>query len=339
MTDVTAPEPVATPPAPTGPRLGWRVEHRPRPGFAHVLGAAAGVFAVVAVVAFVVEVSGDDPTAPGVGFTLVLIAAAKLLGFKAPGPLRSACTAALVLAVPVLWLFAFAGGGSLGRSEYRGILLLTTASYALLYFLSWTKGRAIFLVGMLVVLTSWLAFEASGNGGTGLAPFQDQVSATAGSSTSFDLGSAGDSSNAAAAVTMLLGLAYLGVGAALDRKRYAGAATPCIGVGAYETITGAIALGAQESLLLGGLLAIAAGTVVGLVAARGENRRATTWIGVIAVFGGMVAVIADIAPSSAAGVGGIAAAFAIGLGLVAWVLAPVLGEPDDGAPADRVAPS
>ncbi len=47
-------------------------------------------------------------------------------------------------------------------------------------------------------------------------------------------------------------------------------------------------------------MAIGAGAVVGLVGSRGENRRATTWIGVIAVFGGCVAVITDIAPSNAA---------------------------------------
>ncbi len=50
----------------------------------------------------------------------------------------------------------------------------------------------------------------------------------------------------------------------------------------------------------------------------------------MAVFGGLVAVLVDVAPSSAAGVGGIAFGFALALGAVAWWLAPVLGEPDDG---------
>jgi hypothetical protein len=51
---------------------------------------------------------------------------------------------------------------------------------------------------------------------------------------------------------------------------------------------------------------------------------------VLAVFFGLVAVLSDIAPDSAAGVGGIALAFAAGLGVLAWWLAPRLGEPDDG---------
>ena len=61
-----------------------------------------------------------------------------------------------------------------------------------------------------------------------------------------------------------------------------------------------------------------------------RDRRATTWIGVLAVFGGLVAILADIAPDSEAGVGGIALGFAVALGAIAWWLAPMLGEPDDG---------
>jgi hypothetical protein len=190
----------------------------------------------------------------------------------------------------------------------------------------------VFLVGTLVVVTSWIAFEIASNGG-GIVPFQDQLSSS--SNSSVTLGGTGGSTTAAAVVTLLLGLVYLAAGASLDRKHLVGAATPFIGVGAYETVAGAASLGGQESAWIAGLLVIAAGAVVGLVAARGENRRASTWFGAIAVFGGMVAVIADIAPNSAAGVGGIATAFAVVLGVIAWRLAPVLGEPDDGNPAQE----
>src|SRR5262249_25260200 len=109
-----------------------------------------------------------------------------------------------------------------------------------------------------------------------------------------------------------------------------GAATPFIAVGAFETIAGAVVLGGNQSVLLGGLLAVGAGAVVGIVAARGDRRRATTWIGVLTGFGGMDAILIDIGPDSAAAVGAIALAFAVMLGLVAWWLARVLGEPDDG---------
>ncbi len=322
-------------------RLGWRVERRPRPGFAHVLGAAAGAFLVVAVVAFVVEVSSDDPTVPGVLFDLGLVLVALAAGFRAPGPLRAACVTAVVLAVPLIFVFGFFGGGNAGRAEVRGVYLLTLVSYLVLYLLTWTKGRAVFLAGTLLVFASWAAFEVAGSDSTNVVPFQNQLSTSSGSSSSTNFGVTGSSSSSSlttiddttdstAAVTLVIGLAFLGVGVALDRKRYVGAATPFVAVGAVETLVGAVVLGGNDSVLLGGLLAVGAGAVVGLVGAHGDRRRATTWIGVLAVFGGLVAVLSDIAPDNAAGVGGIALGFALMLGSVAWWLAPVLGEADDG---------
>src|ERR1700756_2802887 len=94
------------------PRCGRRAARRPRPGFAHTLGAAAGAFVMIAVVAFVVEVASDDPTVPGVVFDALAALAAFALGFRIAGPLRSAGTTILVLAIPLVWLFAFFGGGS-----------------------------------------------------------------------------------------------------------------------------------------------------------------------------------------------------------------------------------
>jgi hypothetical protein len=305
-----------------------------RPGFAHVLGAAAGAFVVVGVVAFVAEADDQDPTAPGVAFTLLLVAVALFAGTRAGGPLRSACVTALVLAVPLLWFFAFFGSGDVGKSELRGVYLLTLICYVALYFSSWTKGRAIFLAGALLVFASWAAFEV-GDSSSGVVPFQSEITSSSGSTSSFS--TASDTTDSTATVALVIGLVFLGAAAALDRRGYAGAATPFVAVGAIETLAGAIVLGGNESALLGGLLAIAAGAVVGLVGGHGDRRRATTWIGAIAVFGGCVAIIADIAPSSAAAVGGIAFGFALALGSIAWWLAPVLGEPDDGD--DRPSPA
>jgi hypothetical protein len=309
--------------------LGWRTQRRPRPGFAHVLGAAAGAFVVVGVVSFVVEATSNDPTAPGVVLDLLLVAGALLVGLRAPGPIRSACVTAIVLAVPLVWFFALFGSGSAGRGEIRGVYLLSMASYLVLYLFGWTKARAILLAGVLVFFAAWVAFEVGDSGSSSPIPFQSEFS-TSSNPNAFNVSDTTDSSATAA---LIIGLVFLGAGAALDRRGYAGAATPFVAVGAVETLAGAIVLGGNESVLLGGVLAIAAGAAVGLVGGHGDRRRATTWIGAIAVFGGCVAIISDIAPSSAAAVGGIAFGFALALGSIAWWLAPVLGEPDDGVDA------
>jgi len=291
------------------------------------------------VVAFVVEATSDDPTVPGVVLDLLLIAAALLVGLRAPGPIRAACVTAIVLATPLVWFFAFfgggVGGGSAGSGEIRGVYLLSLATYLLLYLFGWTRGRAVLLAGVLVFFASWVAFEVGGNDSSSVIPFQGEISSSSGSGTfglsdSSSLTSTEDTTDSSATAALIVGLVLLGAGAALDRRGDAGAATPFVAVGAVETLAGAVVLGGNDSLLLGGLLAIAAGAVVGLVGGHGDRRRATTWIGVIAVFGGCVAVIGDIAPDSAAGVGGIAFGFALMLGSLAWWLAPMLGEPDDG---------
>ncbi|MEX1008940.1 MAG: hypothetical protein WD271_13990 [Acidimicrobiia bacterium] len=313
------------------------MQRRPPPGFAHVLGAAAGAFAVVAIVAFVVEVTSDDPTAPGVAFDALLAIAALAVGFVLPGPIRSACVTALVLSIPLVWGFGLLGDGNGGRGDVRAIYLLTLACYLVLYLVTWTKGRAIFLAGTLLLFASWLSFEVAGSQSNNIVPFQGEISNGSSSTDGFgfntgdsSFSNADDTTNSTATVALVLGLIFLGAGTVLDRRKFEGAATPFIAVGALEAITGAVVLGGNESVLLGGLLAVAAGAVVGIVGAQGERRRATTWIGVLTVFGGLVAVLVDIAPSSAAGVGGIALAFAAGLGVIAWWLAPVLGEPNDG---------
>ena len=80
---------------------------------------------------------------------------------RAPGPIRSACVTAIVLAVPLLWFFGFFGGGDAGRGEIRGVYLLTLVSYVVLYLMGWTKGRAIFLAGVLLAFASWATFEVA----------------------------------------------------------------------------------------------------------------------------------------------------------------------------------
>jgi hypothetical protein len=343
MTDATA-----STPARTRPFLGWRAQRRPAPAFAHVLGAAAGAFVVIALVAFIAAIDSDDPRVPGIVLSAVLVVLALAAGTRGPGPLRSAGVTVLVLTVPLLWVLALVGDGGGDRGEVRGILLLTLLSYAALYLLGWTKGRAVFLAGALIVFTSWIAFEVAGSGSA--VPFGgslDTSQSTDGLGIGSDISPGVDTDNSdstANGVIMVLGIAYLVVGGVLDQRRLSGAATPFVAVGAVAAISGGIGLAAPESTFAAGVVAVLIGAAVGIVGANGPQRRATTWIGVLTVFGGLVAILADIAPSSEAGVGAIALAFALGLGALAWWLAPVLREPDDGndpadlAPASSVPP-
>lgn len=315
-------------------RLGWRAERRPVAGFAHVLAAGAGLFLVIAAIALAAEVASDDLTAPGVLASLIVAAAAFAIGMRLPGPARSACVTALATITPVLWFFAFLGDGeSGGNGSVRAILLLCLAVYVALYLLGWTAGRAIFLGLALVFLAAWINFEVAG--GDAVAPFQSEVSTETGIDTPFgDGGSSNgfdsiDSDDDTDVVSLILGLAFLGAAAGLDKTGRAGAATPFLAVGALLAVVGAASLGGQESVVLGGLLVAAAGALVGWIGARGEGRRGSVWIGGIVVVFGLLAVIGDLA-NSALGLAGLAALVAAGLVALGIVLAPKLEEPVDG---------
>jgi hypothetical protein len=307
--------------------LGWRAERRPRPGFAHVLGAAAGGFAVVAMVAFVAAIDNDDPQVPGVVLSLLLIAAALAIGVRGPGPLRSAAVTALVLTVPLLWVFALATDDA-GRSELRGVLLLTLFSYAALYLLGWTRGRAVLLAGSLVTFTIWVAFEVAGNNVGGV--FGSTVAGSPITNGAISGASGNDNVDATRAAIMVVGIAFLIIGAILDNRRLAGTATPFLVVGSISAILGGVSLAGNESVLAAGLVAVLIGCAVGIIGVVGEQRRGTTWLGVLTAFWGLVAILVDIAPDEAEGVGAIALGFAVVLGALAWLLAPIFGEPDDG---------
>ena len=85
-----------------------------------MLGAAAGAFVVIALVAFIASIDSDDPQVPGVVLSLFLTLVALGVGLRGPGPLRSACVTVLVLTVPLLWVFALVGDGGGRRAAKCG---------------------------------------------------------------------------------------------------------------------------------------------------------------------------------------------------------------------------
>ena len=320
-------------------RLGWRAERRPEPGFAHALGAGAAALAVFAVFALVLEVASDDATAPGVGFFLVLGAAAFILGSRIAGPVRSAAITAIAFSGPLIWFFAFSGDGDGSSGSLRGIYLLTIVTFAVLYFLTWTKGRAVFLALALLVLWAWVVAEVQGLD-SAQVPFQSSIESSSdvpfGTGNDIDTFEDDDNTTETSIASLIIGLAFLGAAFSLDKKKLAGAATPFIFVGALATLLGAIAWGGNESLLAGSLSAIASGAAVGFVGGQGHDRRASTWFGVIFVVFGFIGLAVKIVSGddgeggSALAYAGVFAAFALAIAAAAWYAAPRLNEHVDG---------
>ena len=297
----------------------------------HVLAAGPGAFAVFATVALAIEITSHDATAPGILLDLALAAMAFGAGLLLPGPGRSAAVGALVLTNPLIWFFAFYGNGQSGSGELRGIYLLSMAVYLVLYLVKWTRGRAVLLAGLLLFLASWLQFEIGSSSST-VVPFQSQVQSNpfgpnVSMSSSNLFGKGGDDT---ATVALVVGLVFLSTAVVLDRRGLRGAALPFIAIGTLEGIFGGVGLGASEhSVILGGLLVAAVGVVLGLIGAFGENRRGSTWLGVLAIVGGVVAAIGD-ASHSTLGFAGYSALVALGLLAASLILTGRLHEAPDG---------
>ena len=341
-------EPATAPGPSLRERLGWRAERRPEPGFAHTLGAGAAAFVVFALFALCIAIDENDLRVQGIILFLALAAVAFVVGARNPGPIRTAAVTAIVFAVPIFWFFVFAGDGGGGEGAVRGIYLLSIVSYAVLYGLTWTSGRAILLGLALILAAAWITAEVQGLDRGGI-PFGGSVERQ--SDFQIDSGSSGsdfgndsvfaeepdDNATATSIVAMVIGLGYLFAAWRVDKKGLAGAATPFIVAGAISTIGGAVGLGVSEETLIGsGILATAAGAAVGFVGGQGLHRRASTWIGVITAVIGLIVVVVGIVTGedgdggSAWGYAGAFAIVAALLGAVAWYAAPRLSEYVDG---------
>ena len=199
-----------------GQYLGWRAERRPAPAFAHVLGAVSGAFAVIAMVAFVAAINDQDPQVEGTIGSLLLIALALVVGVFVRGPIRAASTTAIVLSLPLLWLFALFGDNDRPeRGDFRAFLLLILITYAAAYLVGWTRGRTVFLAGALLLLWAWISFEVAGDGGSlfGSVGFSSSGVGTGSGlprTGGFDI-------DAVRTASLLLGLAYLVIAGLLDR--------------------------------------------------------------------------------------------------------------------------
>lgn len=319
--------------------LGWRARTRPASGFAHVLAAGGGAFAVFAVTELATKITSTDATAPGILLNLALAVVAFVAGMFLPGPVRSAAVVALVLTMPLIWLYAFYGNGQTGAGGLRGVYLLSAAIYLALYVWQWTRGRAVFLAFALLFVVSYLQFEISrqlesGSSATSLPfiggaltnPFGAGRSPTQASNlfnpNSFRTG------NITATFALIIGVLFIVAGGLLIGRGYLGVATPFLVVGAIEGFAAAAVLGPNEgSVALGGLLAAAVGTLLAL-AGTGNSRRGSVWIGVIAVVVSLLAVLAD-ATHDALGRAGYSALVAIGLILASLLVTHRLHEAQD----------
>ena len=222
-----------------------------------------------------------DPTTPGVAVQPRPHRGRAPARAPRPGPIRAACVTATVLAVPAaLVLRVLRRRQRRSRASSAGVYLLTLVSYARALPADVDEGprhlpgRRAARVRELGRRSRWATPTHS------VVPFQSEISSSS-DSTTFGVPPTGRPFSTSGDTTDALRDCGAGHRTGVPRRRrprstgagYAGAATPFVAVGAIETLAGAIVLGGNDSLLLGGLLAIVAGAVG---RARRRPRRPTT---------------------------------------------------------------
>lgn len=286
-------------------RLGPRALARATPRLT-VAVAAAGC-ALVVLGALVVGGDGLASGEDGSRYPGLLLSAGVLVGgyvvlarFPGGGPLTTAGTVAAALAVPPLLFFLTFDEDGFPPYSTDVILLVSTLVWAGSYLAGPGRGRPFFLgaaaVGLWFAVLQ-LAEEAFDAPFLFLERFGPVVSSDG---TGFESGFGGPDPSAIGGISLAFGAGYLLAARALDRRGYAGVATPVTAAALFALPFGILFLGEDLEALGSGALGAAVGFVV---AAHGASvdRRGTTWLGAAGVAFGLLTIVADLVDEATPG--------------------------------------
>jgi hypothetical protein len=242
----------------------------------------------------------DGSRVPGIILCLVVAAAGYvLLHLFAESPAATAGVTAIALAVPPLFYFLTFDGDGVPPWSAEGILALSALVWLVSYVIGPARGRPLLLGAGLVAIVL-LAFQFAEE------PFSSGFETTFVDESPFvpagdepipgeeELAGQGDAPDPTTLgiISLVFGAAYLVAGRLLDRRGFAGTATPFV-VASLAAIPAGIAfLGDDLEAAGAGAASIVAGLVVAWLGAR-SGRRASTVIGAGGVALGIVLVIAD----------------------------------------------
>jgi hypothetical protein len=309
MIESTAPTPTLL------ERLGPRARRRAAPRLPVALAGAGCALAVAG--AIVMSIDGgtrDDGGSfnrwPGVLLTALVVAAGFAVQHLLPrSPLATAGTVAVVLGTPAVLVFATLDPGDLPPWSTEAILIVSTLAYAAAYLVGPGRGRPAYLgaaaIGLwasvlqvtekvfdlpfqILGLVSFLVFPTASSS-DGMYSYSDD--GFLGAPDLPDPTSVG-------ILSTVVGVGLVLLSRRLDRRSYAGAATPLL-VAAFPALyVGMSFLTSDLDPAGSGLLAIAIGMFLSWHGST-VGRRATTWLGAIVAVSGVVPIILDLSDTPA----------------------------------------
>ncbi len=290
-------------------RLGAWAGRRAEPRLWISLAGAGCALAVVGVVIISGDAQvgeegfSDGSRLPGIILCLVVAAAGYFLLYRfADSPAATAGVTAIALAVPPFFYFLTFDGDGVPPWSAEGILALSALVWLVSYVIGPARGRPLLLGAGLaaVVLLAFQFTEEPFSAGFEEAfvdesplvtdePFPDEP--FPGDEAFTNQGDEPDPTTLGI-VSLVFGAAYLVAARLLDRRGFAGTATPFV-VASLAAIPAGIAfLGEDLEAAGAGAASIVAGLVVAWLGAR-SGRRASTVIGAGGVALGIVLIIAD----------------------------------------------
>jgi hypothetical protein len=275
---------------------------------------------------------GGGSQAPGIIFSLAVIAAGFLILARTPsGPLATAGAVASLLAVPPL--FFFLGFDTGGFPPYSTELILAGSALAWTASYLWSpgKGRLAYLGGALGAV--WL-FVVQVIEQPFDAPFLFFGGLTAASFDGPSDAFAFDPPDPATmgVISLLFGIGYLVIAGRLDRSGFGGRATPFVAVGLLALAAAVVLLAGDLEEIGTALILVLLGTSIAMHGAT-VQRRFTTWLGGFAVAVGVLVFVTKIAPDDDITVTGLLLLlFGVGLVILGHRAALTLQEPDELAP-------
>jgi hypothetical protein len=354
-------------------RLGARAARRSEPRLWVVLAAVGCLLAVNGVLTISgdaqVEDSGEPgPTWPGILLCLLVVCAGYLLMHRfREAPAASAGVTAVVLALPPLMYFLTFDDDSLPGVPFSldAVLALSALVWLVSYLVGPGRGRPLLLGAAL--LFAWLfvlqvvedPFESDfddppiigeefgtddpfADEGFGTDdPFADEGFGTDDPFADEGFGTQTSGSNepdwtTLGIVSLLFGAGYLFVARRLDRRRFAGTATPFVSIGLVALPVGILFLGEDLEQAGTGIAFVIAGVVMAWLGAI-SGRRGTTVIGALEVLVGVGLVIGDAMEESSPTTIGITL-LVVGAAIVAaaHLLHSATGEPGQTTPGPSV---
>ena len=351
----------------------WRFAERATPWLANAIAGGAGALGAIGVIAIGGDLYPDNGHGvgwAGLALCVVLVAAGLVLVIALPTLLESAGIA--MVAIGVVGAMAFVQFPRVHSvDDLRLFFAVTIVAWLLGFAFGPSKARPLLLSLALLMALTWATVEVADVNTVSRVPFAPSFTLGSSSSsgdpttfttnpdgsinpdsfppsTDFTIGRPEPNFGEIGGVSLGFGVVYLIGVALLDARGRRGIATAAVLPGVIAMVDAVTFFGAEaKSVVVAGLLSVAAGLFVGSVGTQ-SHRRFTVWIGAFGATVGAVLLAGKVTDSTTSGgsshtasvFGAFAIVFGAAMVVVAALVARLLREPETGDdPAAASTPS